>query len=115
MAGEVYEDDFIFGAVLNALSIGGILKLRKRDVSLADGKHEILLIRNPKTAADLALIVHDLMAGIFNGPGILLLHADKVQFECAEKIPWTVDGEYAGASEKVEICNLYNKLKMIRP
>ena len=113
--GEVYEDDFIFGAVLNALSVGGIMKLRKSDVSLADGKHEVLLIRNPKTAAELAMIFRDIMAGVFNGTGILLLHTDKVRFECAEKVAWTVDGEYAGALEKVEIRTLHNKLKIVRP
>ena len=42
--GEVVEDDFLFGAICNSTSIGGLMKLDPERVVLDDGKFELLLI-----------------------------------------------------------------------
>lgn len=44
--GQVLEDDFYFGMVRNALSIGGI-KLPQQDVELDDGLFEVDLVKKP--------------------------------------------------------------------
>ena len=51
--GETVEDDFLFGAVCNSTSVGGILKLKPDLVDMADGKFEILLIRAPRDLQEL--------------------------------------------------------------
>ena len=39
--GMTYEGDYLFGAVSNSVSIGGLLKLDINDVDLNDGLFEI--------------------------------------------------------------------------
>ena len=113
--GQPYEDDFIFGAAANSLSIGGIVKLKKDMVKLTDGQHELLLVRNPRDAAHLAGLLGDLIAGKFTGENILILRGKRIQFACEESIPWCVDGEFAGDHQTVEIRNLHERLKIYRP
>ena len=49
--GEVLDGDYLFGAVCNSTSIGGLMKLDPERVVLDDGRFELLLIRCPKTPA----------------------------------------------------------------
>ena len=44
---KVVEGDFLFGAISNSMSVGGIVKFDERTVKLNDGLFEVLLIRNP--------------------------------------------------------------------
>ena len=52
--GSVLEDDFIFGAVCNSTSVGGVLTLAPTLVDLSDGKFEVLLVRSPKDVSELS-------------------------------------------------------------
>jgi YegS/Rv2252/BmrU family lipid kinase len=113
--GAEYEDDFLFGSVTNTLSIGGVLKLRESDVELADGYHEVLLIRDPKTGQDFANLSRELFSGHFENKSILFFRGKKIILESEEPIAWCVDGEYAGEHRRVEIRNLSQRLKMIYP
>ena len=45
--GKIIEDDFLFGAVSNSMSVGGIVKFDENTVKLNDGLFEVLLIKNP--------------------------------------------------------------------
>jgi diacylglycerol kinase family enzyme len=45
--GQVIEDDFAFGAILNSRSLGGMIKLGQEKVNLSDGLFEALLVKNP--------------------------------------------------------------------
>ncbi|MBQ3817189.1 MAG: YegS/Rv2252/BmrU family lipid kinase, partial [Clostridia bacterium] len=45
--GKEIEDDFIFGAVSNSMSVGGIVKFAENAVKLNDGKFEVMLIKFP--------------------------------------------------------------------
>ena len=55
--GGILEGEFIYGAVTNALSVGGLMKLDKELVDLSDGKFELLLVQKPQTAVDLSSAV----------------------------------------------------------
>ena len=44
----VIEDDFLFGAISNSTSVGGILTLDPKQVDMSDGMFELLLVRSPK-------------------------------------------------------------------
>ncbi|MBO5252583.1 MAG: YegS/Rv2252/BmrU family lipid kinase, partial [Clostridia bacterium] len=52
--GTEIEDEFVFGAISNSTSVGGVLTLAKERVDLCDGKLELLLIRAPKDLKELA-------------------------------------------------------------
>ena len=56
---ECYEDDYMFGAVANSTSIGGIVRLDKDIVDMSDGLFEIMLIKKIRTPAE-----------IEHGPGV---------------------------------------------
>ena len=47
--GERFEGEFIFGAVCNSTSLGGLVKLDASRVAMDDGAFELLLLRMPKT------------------------------------------------------------------
>lgn len=113
--GVIYEDDFLFGAAANSLSLGGVMKLKPEQVDMADGYHEVLLIRNPKNASEFAQLSAELLSGNFENKCILLFRGRKVTFECDEEIPWCVDGEYAGKFEHAEIQNLHSRLRIYIP
>ncbi len=113
--GVEYEDDFLFGATANTLSIGGVLKLKKDQVDLRDGFHEVLLIRNPKTPADMAQLSVEMLSGVYENKSVLFFRGKKILFESREALPWCLDGEYAGMHTNVEIQNLQGKLHLICP
>ncbi len=113
--GVEYEGDFLFGAVANALSIGGVMKLKKSSVDLRDGMHEVLLVKKPKNAAELASLSVDLIGGNFESKTILFFRGKEFEFRCSQAIPWCVDGEFAGQHEKAKIRNLHQKLQIIYP
>lgn len=110
-----YEGDFLFGAVANTYSMGGVLKLKKKDVNLTDGLHELLLVKNPKTPAELAKLSQDLISMDLSAKSFLFLKGKDFSFTSEEKIPWCVDGEFAGKHDEVKISNLHGKLRVFRP
>ena len=89
--------------------------MKKSDVDLADGYHEVLLVKNPKTPADLATLSQELITMDFSGKSFLFLKGKKITFSSEEEIPWCLDGEYAGKHEKVKVQTLHGKFRVFRP
>lgn len=105
-SGNIREGEYLFGAVSNAISIGGFLSYRHDDVDLSDGKHEVLLIRYPENIVQLSGIIRSVIAGDFTADGIELFRTSHICFECEEETEWSVDGERYAAGRKVEIGNV---------
>ena len=99
----VLEDDFIFGAVCNSAYVAGFSVFRNMDVSLDDGQMEILLIKTPKTAADLQGILNAVQRGIPDDAFITFKHIKNVRITASEETAWTVDGEFGGSYKEVVI------------
>ena len=109
------EGDFIFCAVSNSTSIAGSIKLSRSLVGLNDGRFELLLIRYPKSAAELASSVMKVVAKNFNkDDNVRLLQTRRVEFEFENPEPWTVDGEYAGKHTQVVVENVHNAVQIFR-
>ena len=113
--GTEIEDEFLFGAVANSLSIGGVMKLKPDEVDLSDGYHELVLMKKPKNATELGQLSKEFFSGNFENKSIILLRGKDVVFECEESLPWCIDGEFAGEHKSVRIQNLHRKLSVIRP
>ncbi len=113
--GQTYEDEFIFGAVSNSMSVGGILKFKETLVSLNDGLFEIVLVRKPKNIAQLQHIVSSLLKQSFDNECILFTHASSLQVSGGADMSWTLDGEQANGSETVQISILHSALQFIIP
>ena len=110
--GEVFDGKFLFGAVANATSIGGVMKLKESDVVLDDGKFEMLLIPEPKSVVDLNDMARALLLQDYSGNGLILRHVSHISVATEENLPWSLDGEFAPGCQMVEISNLARKLEM---
>ena len=99
----VHEDNYLFGAVCNSTSIAGTLELPRSMVDTCDGQFEVLLIREPKTLMDLDSIVRSLVNQDFVSPFIDFFRARKIQVINPPDLDWTVDGEYPGHFDQVDI------------
>ena len=101
--GVTYEDDYIFGAVCNSLSIAGAIELPKDIIDTADGLFEVLLIRMPETIFDLDTIIHGLLTQNYSNPFIKFFQTAAVDIENEPGLIWTLDGESSGEIERVHI------------
>ena len=102
--GEVFEGEYLFGAVCNSTSIAGLMKLSPDEVSFDDGKFELLLVPVPRTPAAMqALILALINKDYYDSEGLIFRHVRHVTAETAEDIPWTLDGEYDPGAPLVEI------------
>ena len=111
--GETLDGEYIFGAVCNATSVGGLMKLDPNGVVLDDGKFELLLIPNPKTAQNLQNLVLALLDQHYDREGLVFRHVSTLHLETEEELPWSLDGEYAASAPAVDIMNCRQSLAML--
>ena len=111
--GEVLDGEYLFGAVCNSTSIGGLMKLDPERVVLDDGKFEMLLIPNPKTAQDLQNLVLALLDQHYDREGLVFRHVSSIHLETEQDLPWSLDGEYAASTPVVDIENRQRSLTML--
>lgn len=111
--GEVLDGEYLFGAVCNSTSIGGLMKLDPERVVLDDGRFELLLIPNPKNATDLQNLILSLLDQKYDREGLVFRHVSSVHVETREDLPWSLDGEYAPSMPVVDIVNRQRALKML--
>ena len=111
--GESFDGDFIFGAVCNSTSLGGLVKLDPKRVHMDDGMFELILLRMPKTALDLQNLITALNRMDYDYPGVIFRHVRSVTVTTREDIPWSLDGEYAPSAPRVEIRNLHSAVQLM--
>lgn len=111
--GETVEDDFIFGAVCNSTSVGGVLTLKQDLVDMNDGKFEIMLVRAPKHIKELTRCVSAIRNQTYDCEMITFRSASSLQIQVNPEMPWTLDGEKADGSEHITIENLQSRIKLV--
>lgn len=112
--GEVFDGEYLFGAISNSTSIAGLMKLSDEEVLFNDGLFELLLVPVPRTSAAMqALILALVNKDYYNSEGLIFRHVKHVTAETAEDIPWTLDGEYDPGAPFVEIGIEENGLTMM--
>lgn len=109
------EGDFLFGAVSNSMSVGGIVKFDESVVKLNDGRFEVLLIRNPDNILKLQPIIDGILKRDFDKEGIEFFTAESVTVTGGEGLSWTLDGEYAAGEDEIVISNMHNAIELIVP
>ena len=75
-------------------------------MSFDDGLFEVLLIRMPKTAAELSNIVSYMFLKEEENEYVFRFKASRIEFWSEVTIPWVLDGEFGGVQEHVVIENL---------
>lgn len=112
--GVDYSDKYVFGAICNSTSLGGIIKLKKNLVKFNDGYFELVLVRNPKNPVDLANLISALAKQDFDSnDSIVFVHAKEITIKTEEDMPWSLDGEHDSGRNVNEIKNHNKALKII--
>ena len=91
--GEEIEDDFLFGAICNSTSVGGILTLDPQVVDLQDNKLEILLVRAPRNLSEIHECILALNSQKYNCAMVTFRSATHIRIFADPAMPWTLDGE----------------------
>ena len=111
--GESFEEDYLFGAVTNTVSLGGVLRLDPSRVLLDDGMYELLLVKNPQNPAEAQAMLSALMLQNYDGPLVRMLRASDILFESNHEISWTIDGEFGGSFSTTHILNNKNAVTLM--
>ena len=99
--GEVVEDDYLFGAICNSTSIGGILTLDPKQVDMRDGIFEILLLRAPQNLTEIGDCIQAFQNQTYNCAMITFRSAKSIKIFADPEMPWTLDGEKEEGHEEV--------------
>lgn len=113
--GETIEDEFIFGMVTNSRSVGGFRNMVGKNVTFDDGVFEVTLIKMPKNPIELQEIITALLLEQTDSKHMYSFKSGHLTFESLEEIPWTLDGEFGGDHDFVEIYNLKQALNIMVP
>lgn len=108
------EDDFLFGAVSNSTSVGGILTLSPKIVDMQDGKFELLLVRAPRDAMKVAECIRALRTQKYNCAMITFLSTEKLTIKADPQMAWTLDGERADGAAEIQVKNLHHAIRLMK-
>ena len=113
--GEVIEDEFIFGMVTNSRSVGGFSNMVGKNIVFDDGLFEVTLIKTPKNPIALQEIIAALLIEQVDSKHMYTFKTKKITFDSVEEIPWTLDGEFGGEQDYVEIENVQKAMEIMVP
>lgn len=109
-----FEGDYLFGAVSNSTSVGGILTLDPSVVDMRDGKFELMLVRPPKDAGELVGCIRALTSQRYDTPMLTFRTASRLVITASPEMPWTLDGEKEEGHRQVTVENLHRAIRLIQ-
>lgn len=113
---RVIEDHVLLGLVCSTTSVGGIqAKVLSDGVRLDDGLFEVVLVKNIASLQDLNGLGTLLTRREFDPRFFHTFQTDRIRFEFPKSVKWTLDGEFGGAEEQVEIENRTCAVQIIVP
>jgi len=113
--GEIVEDDFLFGAISNSTSVGGVLTLDPKIVDMSDGLLEILLVRAPRNLTEITECIQAFQAQDYNNCAMVTFRsAQKVRILANPGMPWTLDGEREDGHWEVVAENLHHAIHLVK-
>ena len=111
--GMVVEGEFLFGAISNSTSLGGVLKMDPSVVDMNDGLLELLLIRKPRNAIELSECVRALLEHRYDYKNITFITGSEFTITADPTMDWTLDGEMGQGSDKIHIRNCKSAITLI--
>ena len=114
IGGRIVEDDFLFGAISNSTSVGGILTLDPSQVDMRDGLLEVLLVRAPRNLGELTECIQALKSQKYNCEMITFCSAPRVTVYSDPDMPWTLDGEREEGHGEVVVENQHLAVKLLQ-
>ena len=115
--GRVIEDEVLLGLVCSTTSVGGFRPKTPviKGVSLDDGLSEVIVVKNIASIQDLNGIGTLLTKREFDPKYFYTFQTDHIRFEFPTAVKWTLDGEFGGALNSVEIHNVHRAVEIIVP
>lgn len=111
----VVEDDFLFGAISNATSVGGILTLDPNQVDMSDGRFEVLLVRAPRSLAEITECIQAVQAQRYNDCAMITFRsAHSIKVIADPELAWTLDGEKADGAGEIDVVNLHHAIRLMQ-
>lgn len=102
---EIIEDDFIFGIITNANSVGGFKTITGHNVTLNDGLFEVMLIKRPSNLLEFSGIMNSLILADYSNKNILKFKTDEIKYHSEKLVDWSLDGEFGGSLKRAVITN----------
>ena len=110
---EELEGEFIYGGISNSMSIAGFKWFNEEDVDLSDGKFEGIFIRKPKKLSGYIRLINDFRHKDYMvNRDFVYFKASNIQIQTDKNVAWTIDGEYAGDLNFVEIENINKAIEL---
>ena len=99
------EGSYLYGAITNSTSVGGMASPISQKAKLNDGLFEVMLVTAPENLGivELGEIVTTLASGSTDSPYIRVFQTGSLQIEALDHVAWTLDGEYGGCPQTVNI------------
>ena len=108
------EGNFLFGMVTNSTSVGGFRNITGKHVHLDDGVFEVTLIKTPQNILELNEIIQAVIAGKSeNNKYFYQFRSKAVKFISDDPVAWTLDGEFGGYHEVVDVKNDKQALSLL--
>lgn len=96
------EKDYIFVAICNTFSLGGVMNLDEANVDLDDGIFELLTIELPKDIPQFNSIIKDLYDQNFEDSSLVnLTRIERADIVFEEAEDWSLDGERGSGSRNI--------------
>lgn len=100
---ETIIDEFFYGSISNSEYIGGFNLLKNKNVKLDDGKFEAVFVKKPKNFWQTIKLILKVLGGNLEDENIYYTVTSRITINCDEPIEWSIDGEYGGAKNNIEI------------
>lgn len=112
--GAVVEDDYLFGAICNSTSVGGIVSLSPKMVDMSDGLFEILMIRAPRSLMEIHECIQAVQNQTYDCAMMTFRTGSNIQIFANPDMPWTLDGEREEGHSAVSVQNLHNAIRLVQ-
>ena len=112
--GQVVEDDFVFGAICNSTSIGGVLTLNAKQVDMSDGLFEVMLVRMPRNLTELTESIQAFQNQTYDCAMLTFRSAKSVKIFAHPDMNWTLDGEREDGHREIRIDNLHRAIRLVK-
>ena len=110
---EELEGEFIYGGISNSESIAGFKWFNREDIDLADGKFEAVFIRKPKKLSGYFRLLSDFRHKDYMvNRDFVFFKANKITVTTEKNVDWTIDGEFAGNMNVVNIENCNKAIEL---
>lgn len=113
--GKKISGEFIFGAVINTKSVGGMFRLDENIFKINDGKFEIVLVRKLDSVIEIPHVLYKLQKKEYDNKEIILIQASRIKFSSPDEVAWLIDGENGGKLKEAEVDNINEGIEICAP